>query len=115
MATIDERKWRPWHSIGLFNGHRGKIQPWTLIDVVAQIYAGNGEACYAFGNVCWDTFYKADVDRWAHPLIVISWIGSLFLFGIGVPCVVFWMCSRSSGDYVLEKEEATSLEKDKDV
>jgi hypothetical protein len=68
---------------------------------------------YAFGN--WngsDRLYDVAhvVERWAIRLIFIYWIGNLVHFGIGVPCVVFWMCSRS-GD-VVDKEEVISWKKD---
>ena len=96
MATLDERPWRPWHSIGLFNGHRGDIRPWTLIDAIAQIYADDDEEFYPFGNGS-DTFDDDDAERWVLRLIAISLIGNVvFCYGIGVPCVVFWMFSSCS-------------------
>jgi hypothetical protein len=84
-----------------------------LLDALAQIYTDDDEPCYAFGNGS-DRFYKEDVEGWVLRLIFISWIGNLVFYGIGVPCVALWMCTRSSGD-VVEEEEATSLTKEKHV
>jgi hypothetical protein len=84
LATIDERPWRPWHTVGLFNGHKD-VRPITLIDAFIQPYVNEQEACYVFHEQV-GRFYQNRIHLWIISFMIGVVVIALVLYGVLLPC-----------------------------
>jgi ectoine hydroxylase-related dioxygenase (phytanoyl-CoA dioxygenase family) len=84
LATIDERPWRPWHTVGLFNGHKD-VRPITLIDAFIQPYVDEQEACYVFHEQV-GRFFQERMQTWIVTFMIGVVVIALVLYGVLLPC-----------------------------
>jgi hypothetical protein len=52
LTTIGKKKWRSWHSVGLFLPKQSKdiYRPWNMLDSLSLIFREHGEEPYMLGN-----------------------------------------------------------------